>query len=133
LKINIALLLLAVCLSGCDLGSLIPAGNQFGKNDQQIGPRTINHNNYYGDGAKVIHKSTPWEMYFWVAVLAAVVVFTPLGGILASKYRSWKKRAVQTSTAIEEYREKNHSDKLDMLLEEHQDETVKKHIKKTRS
>jgi hypothetical protein len=49
----------------------------------------------------VTQKTTPWEMYFWIAVLGSALLFTPLGGILLSKLRKYKAAFLQTAKGIE--------------------------------
>jgi len=95
------LYLLPVLCCGCAWPKwLLPAGNMIGKNSPHFG--TVN--NYYQ--SDVVNKTTPWELYFWIAVIVASVVFTPLGGILVSKWRKWKATAVHTIKGVEKYKSK---------------------------
>jgi hypothetical protein len=115
-----ALITLSLFLCGCSWPSLlVPVVGKphFGN---------ITNNEYHG---AVSQTTTQWEFYFWVLVLCAALIFTPLGGILISKLRSYKAALVQTAQGIKHAGDPG----LTMELSSRMSDATKKIIRKLKA
>lgn len=90
---RLSVCLVALFLTGCKMpGMILPV---IGK--PHFGPVTTNV--YHGPVEQV---ASPWQYYFWLAIMGAVLIFTPLGGLLISRLRKWKTAFIQTARGIDE-------------------------------
>ena len=65
---------------------------------------------------------TDWEFWFWFAIIAATVVFTPVGGYLFARARKYKEALECTYDAIDKAKD----DKIEKeLVASHSNKTYK--------